>query len=506
MIIEDKRRRLIVTLVVMSAAIMQILDTTIVTVALPHMRGQLGANADQITWVLTSYLISSGIFMPLTGYMTDRVGQRTYLMASIAGFTVASVLCGFAGSLDQIVLYRLLQGVAGAGLIPTAQAVLIDSYPAEERGYAMAIFGVGAMVGPILGPTLGGYLTQVFNWRWTFFINVPVGILAFVGAWRMIEETEKKPRHTDWIGFIFLAVAVISMQFALDRGQQYGWFSSHLIQAATLVSVFGYICLVLRNLEMGRDAVFDLNVFRDRNFAVSALILAVFMFSMYGVLALQPMMLESLYGYPAFTAGLVLAPRGFASMASMFLAGRLINRLGAKPLIFTGVFCTLFGTLITTRYTLDIGPWWVIWPVMVQGFGLGLVFVPLATVSFATLPPAQSAEAAGLRQLSRSIGASLGVALSSAVAANESQAAWNVLGGHLSTFSRTVGHYLQPLGLQVGQAGAGSVLGRLLDRHAQFEGVLDGFYLLGWSVVVCLPLLLLIRKGVGRYQPAVNAG
>jgi len=496
----DSRQRVLITAVVMTAAVMQILDTTIVTVALPHMQGQLGATASQIGWVLTSYLISSGIFMPLTGFMTDRFGQRNYLMASIAGFTAASVLCGLATSIDQMVFYRLLQGVAGAGLVPSAQAILVNAYPAEERGRAMAIFGVGAMVGPIMGPTLGGYLTEVLNWRWTFFINVPVGLLAFIGAWLIVPDTERRERHADWLGFVFLVVAVSAMQYVLDRGQDLGWFGSHRIQVVTAVSLFAYVCVILRNWEMGPKAIFELKIFRDRNFAISALILAVFMFSMYGVLDLQPLMLESILGYPAFTTGLVLAPRGFASMASMFLAGRLITRIGAKPLIVMGIACTLFGTLVTTWYTPDVSPWWIIWPILIQGFGLGLVFVPLATVSFATLPPEQSAEAAGVRQLSRTVGASLGVSVGSAVMADQTQTAWNQMGGHITAFAGAVSQYLRPLGLTIHDPRAGAVLAQVLGKQAHFLGILDAFYVMAWTVIIGLPLLLLVRKGAGKVR------
>ncbi|MEZ4334962.1 MAG: MDR family MFS transporter [Myxococcota bacterium] len=490
----------------MAAAVLQILDTTIVVVALPHMQGELQANANQITWVLTSYLISSGIFMPLTGYLTDRLGRRTYLLISIAGFVLASMLCGLAASLDEIVIFRLAQGVAGAGLVPTAQAVLVDVYPPAERGHAMAIFGVGAMVGPILGPTLGGFLTETFSWRWVFFINLPVGILALLGTWRFVPRTEVRRRHSDWLGFGFLVVAVACMQLVLDRGQENGWFGSRTIQVAAALSVFGYLCLILRNLEMGRDAIFDLRVFRDRNFTLSTLVFAVFMFSMYGVLTLQPMMLESLLDYPTFTTGLVLAPRGAAAIVSMFLAGRSINRIGAKPLIVAGIVCTLIGTLVMTRYSLEIDPWWVIWPIVIQGFGLGLVFVPLATVCFATLPPEQSAEAAGVRQLGRAIGASLGVALSSAIVAREGQAAWNQMGGHLTPFSTALREALASLGLGLHDPRAGAVLARLLGREARFEGLLDAYWLLGWSVVVCLPLLMLVEKGVGKQRDADDGG
>ncbi|MGA8260855.1 MAG: DHA2 family efflux MFS transporter permease subunit [Arenicellales bacterium] len=496
---------MLITAVVMMAAVMQILDTTIVTVALPHMQGQLGATSDEIGWVLTSYLISSGIFMPLTGFMTDRFGQRNYLIGSIVGFTAASMLCGLATSLDQIVIFRLLQGVAGAGLVPSAQAILVNAYPARERGRAMAIFGVGAMIGPIMGPTLGGYLTQVLDWRWTFFINLPVGILTLLGTWAIVPDTERRERRADWWGFGFLVIAVAAMQYVLDRGQELGWFGSHLIQVLTVISLFAAVCLILRNWEMGSRAIFDLRVFKDRNFAISALILATFMFSMYGVLELQPLMLESSLGYPAFKTGLVLAPRGVASMASMFLAGRLITRVGAKPLIVSGIGFTLFGTLVTTWYTPEVDPWWIIWPILIQGFGLGLVFVPLATVSFATLPREQSAEAAGIRQLSRSIGASLGISLGGAVMAQQTQAAWNQMGGHVTAFSPAVSQYLAPLGLSWRSPAGEAVLAQLLGKQAHFLGILDAFDVMAWTVVMGLPLLFLIRKGIGRHREAEAA-
>ncbi|HYW75693.1 MAG TPA: DHA2 family efflux MFS transporter permease subunit [Gammaproteobacteria bacterium] len=498
MVIQNKRTRLLITGVVMLAAIMQIVDTTIVVVAQPHMEGSLGANPDQISWVLTSYLISSGIFMPLTGFLTDRLGQRFYLLLSITGFVIASMLCGMATSLDEIVLFRLIQGVAGAGLVPSAQSILVSIYPEEERGHAMAIFGVGAMVGPVLGPTLGGYLTQVFNWRWVFFVNLPVGVLAFMGAWMFVPETDRHERRTDWIGFAFLALAVSCMQFVLDRGQQDGWFNSHTIQVAAILSILGYVCLIIRNMEMGAGAIFRLSVFRDRNFASSCLLLAVFMFSMYGALDLQPIMLESLLNYPTLTAGLALAPRGIAAMISMFLAGRLITRVGVRPLVIFGLTCVFFGTFATTWYTPQIPLWWVIWPILVQGFGLGMVFVPIATAAFATLPPSQSAEAAGVRQLARTIGSSIGVAISSAIMTREGQEAWNQMGGHLTPFSPAVTHFFHHMPVQAGTPLAGALLAHILGPQTNWRGMLDAFYMMAMSTLLGFPLVFLLGKHVGK--------
>ncbi|HYW92652.1 MAG TPA: DHA2 family efflux MFS transporter permease subunit [Gammaproteobacteria bacterium] len=498
MVIQRKSLRRLITLVVMAAAVMQILDTTIVTVALPHMQGSLGANADQISWVLTSYLISSGIFMPLTGYLTDRIGQRTYLMISIVGFTIASMLCGLSMTLNEVVLFRLAQGVAGAGLVPTAQAILVNIYPAEERGQAMAIFGIGAMFGPIMGPTLGGYLTQFLSWRWTFFINLPVGLLALTGTWLFVPDTERVRRNTDWLGFALLIVAVACMQVTLDRGQQDGWFSAHLIQGTCLLSALGFLALITRNWMMGRKAIFRLSVFRDRNFASSCLILAVIMFSMYGVMELQPLMMEALLGYPASTTGLLLAPRGITSIIAMFLAGALIRRTGARPLILCGLIFVFIGTYVVTWYSPGVGPWWLGWPVAVQGFGRGFVFVALATAAFSTLPKEDSVEAAGIRQLARVIGSSVGVSLSSTVLTRESQIGWDQIGAHVNGWSEATQHFLGRFHLSPDSPESRALLEHIVGHQAHWRGMLDAFYMLAFTGLLALPLLPLIQRGVGK--------
>lgn len=498
MVIESRSTRYLVSAVVMVASVMQIIDTTIVTVSLPYMQGELGANTEQIGWVLTSYLIASGIFMPLTGFFSDRFGRKRYLMFSIAGFMVASMLCGLATDIDQMVVFRLLQGIAGAGLGPIAQAVLITAFPRQERGRAMAIFGLGAMVGPILGPTLGGYLTQVLSWRWNFFINLPVGMVALVGAALFLPETEHVERRVDWPGFVFLIMAVASMQFVLDRGRQDDWFSSPMIQLMTALSVFGYICLVLRNLEMGEHAMLRLGVFRDRNFLLSTLMISVFMFGMYGAMALRPQLLESILDYPTLTTGLVMMPRGFGTIVSMQIAGHLLNRIGAKPLILPGLLLVFFGSWAFTWYSPDIDEWWVIWPGLVQGFGFGLIFVPLATITFATLPEHMAEEAAGIRQLGRTIGSSLGVSLSSAVFASQAQAAWNQLGGHITRYSEVVRAFLGDLHLTLDSAAAAPILGQELGRQAVFIGMLDAFYMMSLTILVTLPLVVLLKRGTGR--------
>ncbi len=500
---KSETGRALLTVAVMSATVMQVLDTTIVNVALPHMEGQLSATPDEITWVLTSYLVASGIFMPLTGYFTDRLGQKRYLMLSTLGFVVASALSGLSTNLTEIVLFRLLQGVFGASLVPLSQSILVNTYPPEERGKAMAIWGIGVMVGPILGPTLGGYLTQTLSWRWTFFINVPVGVFSMLAIWRAVPDTGRRERSMDWLGLVLLSFAIGGLQFLLDRGNRDDWFDSHTIQIAALLSAAGFVGFLWHGLVHRERALFDLHIFRDRNFSTSSLLLTVFGLGLYGMLVLQPMLLESLLDYPTFTTGLVMAPRGIASMLSMFIVGRLINRTGARPLITVGILLSVVGTFATTHYNLAIDPFWIIWPIVVQGLGLGMIFVPLAAVAFATLRPEQSAEAAGMYSLLRTIGSSVGISIVSTVMTREGQVAWNQLGGHLQPYNPAVYLYLDRLHLLPADPAGAAVLGLTLGRQAQMIALVDAFTLIAWSFVAMLPMVLLLRGT--RSRPAAVA-
>ncbi len=487
--------RLLITVTVMLAAILQIVDTTIVVVALPHMEGTLSATPDQITWVLTTYLIASGVFMPLTGYLSDRIGQKRLLLFSIAGFMFTSGLTGLATSLDQIVLFRFLQGIAGAALMPLAQAILITNYPPQERGKAMAIFGLAAIVGPVIGPTLGGYLTQVASWRWAFFINVPIGLLALASAWMFIPETEIKPRRMDWIGFGYLFVAVGAMQMVLDRGTQYDWYSSPFIVVATLLSVAGFGMLVYHANAKRGAGIIDLRLFRDRNFSVSNLIFASIMFNLFAALTLQPIFTESLLGIPVLTTGLILMPRGIAAALTMQLAGRLVNRTGPRPLVLTGVLLSAAGTIAMMQYNLNIGLWWLIWPIILQGLGMGFVFVPLTTLAFSTLRPEQTTEAAGLRQLVRTVAASAGTAASTGLTTHYAQQAWNQLGGHINPFNPALSAYLARLHLPDSSRLSAQVLGHLLGQQSQMISLIHVFELFSIALLATIPLLLLIKRG-----------
>jgi DHA2 family multidrug resistance protein len=504
---DMRRHRVMTTVAVMAATVMQVLDTTIVNVALPQMAGQLSATPDQISWVLTSYLVSSGIVMLLTGFFADRLGQKRYLLISIIGFTVTSALCGLAGSLFQIVLFRLLQGVFGAALVPLSQSIMVQTFPHEERGKAMAIWGMGVMVGPILGPTLGGWLTEVLDWRWTFFINLPVGIFSALLAWRVVAHTETRRRDVDWIGLLLLGAAIGGLQYVLDRGNQDDWFNSRTIALVAAISVAGFIGFLLHSLRNNPYPILDPAIFRDRNFATSSLLLGVFGLGLFGNLLLQPLMLENLFDYPALTTGFMLAPRGLASMISMMVVGKLIRHSDPRILISVGVIIFTAGSYGTTLYNLNISLFWVVWPAIVQGFGLGLIFVPLSTVAFSTLPPRHAAEAAGIYSLLRTIGSGIGVSIVATLMARHTQIAWNHLGGHINAYNPSLEHYLAPLQLEPQSALSPLLLAHELGRQAQMIGILDAYEMVMWSFVMMLPLVFLMRhqRAAGTAQVPVKA-
>lgn len=486
--------RLLITVAVMSATVMQVLDTTIVNVALPHMQGELGANPDQITWVLTSYLVASGIFMPLTGFFTDRLGQKRFLMLSITGFVIASMLCGISTSLPEIVLFRLLQGVFGAALSPISQSIMITTFPHEQRGRAMAIWGLGIMVGPILGPTLGGWITESLNWRWLFYINVPVGIFSLSLTWLSVPETLRKARNIDWTGLIFIALGIGCLQFVLDRGNQENWFDSNMIKILSLLAVIGLVGFLWHSFTSKKETLFNLRIFKDRNFATACTLMFALGLALYGTLVMQPLMLEGLLGYPVLTTGLVMAPRGLASAISMFLVGRLITRFEPRLMVFTGIVLSAIGTYYMTRYNLYISPAWVIWPIVIQGFGIGLIFVPLATVAYATLPNESSAEAAGMFSLVRTIGSSIGISIVSTVVSRNTQASWHQLGGHITAANPALHDFLRNLHLPLDSHTAAAVLGMLVNRQSRMIGFLDAFKLIFVSFLVMLPLVFIMQR------------
>ena len=403
--------RTLVTVCAMSATIMQALDTTIANVALPYMQGSLSASQDQINWVLTSYIVASAIMTAPIGWMADRFGRKKLFVVCAAGFTAASVLCGLAQNIEQMVTFRLLQGAFGAALVPLSQSVLLDSYSAEERGSAMAIWGIGVMLGPIMGPTLGAWLTDNYSWHWVFFINLPIGIITVIGLTIFMSETKPKGQmRFDWVGFLALAVGIGSLQLLLDRGEQVGWFDSNEIILETIVSVVGFYFFFAHSLTTATPFV-RFELFKDRNFVGGCIFMVAIGVVLFGTMALVTPFLQNVIGYPILSAGLLLAGRGIGTLVAMIIVGRLMKIVEARWLVLTGLGLAALTLDQMVGFTNNTSSSTILTVSVFQGFGLGLVFVPLSTVAFATLPGHLRTEGTAILTLVRNIGSSIGISI-----------------------------------------------------------------------------------------------
>jgi len=497
--------RIFTAIAVMAATIMQVLDTTITNVALPNMAGELDATPDNIGWVLTSYLIGSAILMPLTGYITDRVGQKRFLLVSIGGFVVTSMLCGMATSLFQIVLFRFLQGLFGASLVPLSQSIMLQVFPGEQRGKAMAIWAMGVMVAPVMGPTLGGWLTENFSWRWTFYINLPVGIMAFLMAMRHVHDTPVKERRMDWYGFATLALGLGMLQLVLDRGNQEDWFSSQLMVAAAVVSVLAFAFFIVYSLTGDHHPLFDLRIFKDTNFLVASLVITATSIGFFGGMVLQSLYMQNFLGYPTFEAGLYMAPRGLASFFVMMFVGKFSGKIAPRNFIFAGSLCSIAGNYLMTHFSDTIAPHDLIVPLVLQGMGMGLIFVPISTLAFTTLPKTVAAEAAGIYSLIRSITSAIGIATLANYLSRSTQQSWSYLRGNINPYNDALTAYLQPLHLGLDEKGI-AVAARAVFHQAQNLAYIDAFWFATLNFVVMLPLLLLVKtppKGAAPAAPVV---
>jgi DHA2 family multidrug resistance protein len=501
-----RRAYTLVAISVVSATLMDVLDRTIVNVALPHMMGTLGATTDSITWVLTSYMIGSAVVMPLTGYLSGRLGRRRLLLMGMAGFIVASVLCGQADTLAEMVVFRSIQGISGAVLIPLAQSTLVDVFPKERRGQAMALFGMGVMVGPAVGPTLGGYLTDTFGWRSIFYVNVPLGLLAMALSASAVPDTPRRETHTDWRGLILIAVGIGAMQAVLDLGNREQWFESPFIVWLAVVAAITLGTFVVRGLR-NRRSIVDIRLFGDRNFAASCIMVFVLGLCLYGTVAAQPLFLERLMGYEPTTTGLIMGPRGLATAVAMLIVGRLIGRADPRLLVGGGMLTAGAGTYVMSRYNLDISPAWALWPGVLQGIGLGFVFVPISTLAYDTLPAAASAEAAGLYTLVRTVGGSVGISITATVLTRQEQLAWNRLGGHLDAFNPLLHGWFQAHRLSPHDPGTLARLAAELGRQSSMVAFVDAFYLMTLTFLLLAPLVLILRKPRRQAEtPGVDAG
>ncbi|MFV0299413.1 MAG: DHA2 family efflux MFS transporter permease subunit [Paracoccus sp. (in: a-proteobacteria)] len=484
------RHKGLVTVSIMLATVMQVLDTTIANVALPSMQGSLGAAQDQITWVLTSYIVAAAIMTPVTGWLSDRIGLRELFIVSVAGFIVTSMLCGAATSLAEMVVFRTLQGLCGAALVPLSQTVLLNINTREEHGRAMAIWGAGIMVGPIIGPTLGGWLTETLNWRFVFYVNLPIGLLALAGLVVFLPRTSRRRRSFDFFGFAALSVAIGALQLMLDRGEQVEWFASVEIWIYLWLTISGFWAFVL-HITDHEHAFLDPHIFRDPNF-----VMALAMIFMVGVvllagLALMPPMLQNIFGYPVVTTGMVLAPRGVGTMISMIFVGRLVGKVDARILILAGLSLTAFSLWQMSQFSLNMDTRPIIVSGVVQGLGLGLVFVPLSTTAFATLEPKYRADAAALFSLVRNVGSSVGISVVSVALAHNIIISRGDITSRLTPFNPNVD---QLLALGLDPATATAMLNRTVQTQAAFIAYLDDFRLMMFVTIAILPLVLFLRK------------
>ena len=489
----------IITVCVIGATLVQALDQTIANVALPYMQGSFSASFDEITWVLTSYIIAAAIMTAPVGWLATRFGRKRLFVTALAGFTLASMMCGAAQTLTQIVAFRLFQGVCGAALVPLSQATMLDIYPPEKRAYAMAIWGMGVMIGPILGPTLGGYLTELYSWRYVFYINLPFGLFATLGlVFFMPGGRGQRGLRFDWIGFAALGTGIGSLQMMLDRGQELDWFGSREIIVEAVLAGLGLYLFVVHVLSARRPLIRP-SLFRDVNFAAGAVMMFAVGTILVSTMSLMAPWLQVLGGYPVATAGLLMAPRGIGNFATILVSGRLAQRIDARLLVGTGLLLMCWSFWIMTGWTPDVSPATLIWAIIVQGAGLGLFFTPLQVLAFATLDPVLRTDGAAMFALFRNIGAAIGVSVTASLLAHNAQGLHAMIGADVTPFNRALaGVALWNPATRRGAA----LLANEISRQAQIIAYIDDYKLLIFTTLPALLLLFLMHRPRRAAAPA----
>ncbi len=490
---------------VMAGTFMVVLDTTVVNVSLPHIAGSLSATVEESTWALTTYLAANAVILPITGWLARTLGRKRLLIGAVSGFTMASMMCGLAPSLAVLIFWRIIQGVTGGVMQPLSQAVLLESFPPHERGKAMGFWGLGIVVAPIIGPVLGGWLTDNWSWRWVFYINIPVGVAAVVMISLFIFDPpylrQARTRIDVW-GIALLTIGIGALQVGLDRGQESDWFSSSTITVLLAVAGVTLFALVVRELLIAHPVV-DLRVFADRTFATGVALITLVGFVLYGSLILLPIMLQTLMGYPPTAAGIAMAPRGFGSFLAMPVVGVLTGRLDPRKLLLSGFLLGAFSLYWLSWLSLDAGYWDLFWPQFVQGVSLGLLFVPLTTVTMDRISQAEMGNATSLFNLMRNIGSSVGIALVQTFVVRQRQIHTTVLGEHVSAFGLATQRAYEALRAGFESAGADPVsaahkamaaLWGAVQQQAAILAFLDAFHVLGLMFLVLAPLVILMRR------------
>jgi DHA2 family multidrug resistance protein len=491
---------------VMAATFMEVLDTTVVNVSLPHIAGTLSSTIDESTWVLTSYLVANAIVLPMTGWLGRTFGRKRFLIGCIIVFTIASAWCGAATSLPMLIIARIVQGAGGGALQPISQAVLLESFPPEKRGVAMAVFIMGIVVAPIIGPTLGGWMTDNYSWRWVFYVNLPVGVIAILMTQVFIEDPpylkNARPGQIDYIGFGLLAIFVATLQIVLDKGQQEDWLGSHFIRTLLIISIITGVFFVLWELAQDEPLV-NLHVFKDRNFATGTSLMTVMGIVLYGSIAILPLFLQTLMGYSAYESGLTLSPRGFGSIAGTILVGRLIGFLDGRMFVFLGLCVLAYSTALFGDLTLQVASSNVMWPNIINGFGTAIVFVPMTTMAVGTLSQEQMGNATGIFNLMRNLGGGIGISMMTTLIARRAQQHQAILVGHLTPYDPAYKHWMETVGSALQSHGgtaaeithrAHGILYGQLVQQANLLAYVDAFRVLVVLCVLCLPGVFLFRR------------
>jgi len=502
----DKRTRWLIAFAVMVSAIMELVDTSAVNVSLPYIAGNLSSTVDEATWVLTSYLVANAIVLPLSGWLANYFGRRRLLIISVCGFTVASILCGLAPTLQMLVFFRVLQGLAGGSLQPTTRAIMLEAFPREERGHAMALWGVGIVIAPIVAPMLGGWLTTDYSWRWVFFINLPISILGLILVARYVFDPpyiRRPSTRIDYWGMGFLAIGIAALQVVFDKGQEDDWFGSHFIIAMTVIAIVGLVAFTIWELH-AKNAVVHFRLFRYRTFAAGTSLSLALFFSLYGSIVLLPLFMQELLNFPAITAGIWNSPRGIATMAMMPIAGFLIGRRwDMRALLSGGLIVSGIGAYMFSYLNMNAGPWDFFWPQMVMGAGLSFMFVPLATITVDPIPQEEMGYATSLIALARNLGAGIGISVFTAFLARREQFHQSRLAASLP-----VGHdlprktisglqaYLSQRGVNSVTAGhqALALLYHALLQRAALLSYMDGFRVMAILLVIAVPFVWIMKK------------
>lgn len=497
----------LITITVMLPTIMEIIDTSVANVALPHMQGSLNAGTDEITWVLTSYLVSNAVILPMTGWLARLFGRKRFLISCIALFTLSSFLCGAAPNLATLIFFRIVQGAAGGALIPISQAILMETFPPKEQGMAMAIFGVGAMFGPIVGPALGGWITDNMNWRWIFYINIPIGAIAVVMAATFIFDPaymKRRKMQIDYWGLALLTIGLGALQVVLDKGQQEDWFNSPFIIAFSAISFVSLLLMIYAELRSPHPIV-NLRLFKNVSFSAGNLIMFMVGFCLYSSIMLIPLFLQTLMGYDATLAGMVLAPGGVATLVTMPFVGAFISRYDGRKIVFLGLLIGAASMFIMQGLTLEASYWAFVWPRVVLGFGLAMIFVPLTTVTLSTIPKEEMGNATGMFNLLRNMGGSVGIAIAATLLARLQQFYQSTLTSRITLYDPAARLTLESIknaaiarGVDSATADKASLLTvyRIIMRQAGLLAYNHIFWIVGIVFLLIIPFLLLLKKPV----------